>query len=104
MPPICEAFAVLAEYAVSLGVRLDKFENCWTRTVDDRWSVCVNGHKEPKPDNSGTLIPGYTCAVTYNGWPAGLFSPFGGCIAAGEAANETTFIEAIRRATLSANA
>lgn len=103
MPPICEAFAVLAEYALSRDVRLDNFERCWEQQVDELWHVCVNGHSEPKPNIGGTMIPGFTCAVTYNGWPAGLFSPFGGCIAAGDAANETTFIAALRRATLSAN-
>ena len=103
MPSICEAFAVLAEYALSLDVRLDNFERCWERQVDERWHVCVNGHGDPKASTGGTMIPGFTCAVTYNGFPAGLFSPFGGWIADGEAANETTFIDALRRATLSAN-
>ena len=37
--------------------------------------------------------------VEYNGFPAGLLTPMGdGCIAAGEAANEDTFIAALRRA------
>ena len=33
-----------------------------------------------------------------NGWPAGLFHAFGGMIAAGRAANEATFCEALRQA------
>ena len=37
----------------------------------------------------------YTVAVWYQGWLAGLFTPFGGVFAAGEGANEDTFLAAI---------
>lgn len=33
--------------------------------------------------------------VSFNGWPAGVIDPNGGIIAAGEIANEDTFIEAV---------
>lgn len=33
--------------------------------------------------------------LKFNGWPAGIIDPRGGIIAAGEAANEDTFIAAI---------
>lgn len=37
----------------------------------------------------------YQAKVTWCGWPAGIITPNGGVIAAGECANEDTFIEAI---------
>jgi hypothetical protein len=43
-------------------------------------------------------LPAMTCMVTYNGWPAGMLGPFGGIIAAGDAANERSFIDALRAA------
>jgi len=50
---------------------------------------------------SGDVLKGKThdpihCAVLYNGWLAGVFSPAGGWIAAGEGANENTFIAACK--------
>jgi len=32
-------------------------------------------------------VPPFNCYVEFNGWPAGVFNPFGGIIAAGELAN-----------------
>ena len=37
----------------------------------------------------------YQAKVSFNGWPAGIIGPAGGIIAAGDAANEDSFIAAI---------
>ncbi|MOA58861.1 hypothetical protein D3C78_1833450 [compost metagenome] len=52
----------------------------------------VNGFKV-KMDG----IPSYHAAVEYNGWPAGIIGYEGGVIAAGEAASEESFIEALKK-------
>lgn len=46
-----------------------------------------------------TEVPAFHCYVEFNGWPAGLLSPYDGTFAAGEAANEETFIAALEQAT-----
>jgi hypothetical protein len=68
------------------------------------WLVVVNGTQEPvsgKP--SGTMgykdLPPVHAALFYNGWLAGEINPAGGWIAAGECANEDTFISALSQNT-----
>lgn len=91
MGPIAEAFIAVVELAESLGVsHLNELPGLWTIDVDSQWSISVNGHKEPIGH-----VPPYHVEVAFNGWPAGLFSPAGGWIAAGEAANERAFVEAV---------
>lgn len=100
MPQVCEAFAALMEYVVSLGVRPPPDdEECLERQVDKRWHVAMNRRNRTAKNLDGLEVPPFTCAVKYNGWPAGLFGPAGGIIAAGECANEATFISALRSAT-----
>jgi hypothetical protein len=65
------------------------------------WHVLLNGTTEPvpfnPPDSMGAGdVPPIHCAVLYNGWLAGDFSPAGGWITAGEGANESTFIAACK--------
>lgn len=69
----------------------------WTCDLDDHWAVALNGG-DADAEWCGFKIPRFHCAVTFNGFPAGLFHAFGGQIAAGRAANERTFCEALRRA------
>ena len=96
----CEAFAALVEYAASLGVQPPLAdEECWERQVDVNWHVSLNRRNRPAKNADGLEVPPFACAVKYNGWPAGLFGPTGGIIAAGECANEATFISALRSAT-----
>lgn len=99
--PIVEAFGAIAELCIALGDDpLTKHEACWECTIDERWKIAVNGHKEPqKSSMSEVPIEPFHCYVQYNGWPAGIFTPFGGIIAAGEGANEHTFIAAVRART-----
>lgn len=55
------------------------------------WHVRLNGAGEEQDG-----IPPFTASIEFNGWPAGLIDPAGGVIAAGELANEDTFIAAAR--------
>lgn len=59
--------------------------------VDDHWRVELNAHPE---EIEG--VPGFHARVNFCDWPAGVLSPIGGVIAAGAAANEDTFIEALQ--------
>ena len=96
-PAIAEAFAVLAELALARGMRdLNKHPGVVEIEIDARWKATLNPHKEPAL-HDGISLPAYTAVINYNGWPAGMICPFGGMIAAGECANETTFIAAMRR-------
>lgn len=97
---LCEAFVAVAELCQARGEHpINKYPGCWECTVDARWKLAVNGHKEPKVCSlSETPIDPFNCYVTYNGWPAFIITPVGGFGAAGEGANEHTFIEAVRAA------
>ncbi len=93
---ICEAFGVLAELILAQGVRdLHMQPGVYELAIDSRWKVAVNAHREPEAWG-GAEIPPYSAAIEYNGWPAGLIDQHGGIIAAGECANENTFIEAMQ--------
>lgn len=97
---ICEAFGKVAELCMARHEEpLTKYPGCWECTIDEHWKIAVNGHAEPKVCSLSTLpIEPFHCFIDFNGWPAGLMSPYGGTIAAGEAANEVTFIEAVNAA------
>lgn len=93
---ICEAFARLMQLGIAAGVApLNKHAGCWEYRIDDKWEIAVNGHKEAKRCSHGVDVEPYHCYVQYNGWPAGIFNPRGGTIAAGECANENAFIAAM---------
>lgn len=95
---VCEAFATLCSMGLALGAApMNKHAACWEHHVDAQWWVAFNGHSEAKYTSKGQKVDPFHCYVEYNGWPAGIFSPYGGCIAAGEGANETTFIAAMVR-------
>ena len=89
---ISEAFAVVVELATALGVkRINELPGTWDVQIDEHWKVRVNAQKTELD-----CIPPYHASVEWNGFPAGLFSPAGGIIAAGELANEASFIAAVR--------
>lgn len=100
---IAEPFALVLALANALGVsHINELPACWEHQVDEQWWIAVNGHpfaqKATPPDAPAPLdVPPFHCVVTYNGWPAGLFDPRGGIIAAGDGANEFAFSEALRR-------
>jgi hypothetical protein len=74
---------------------LSKHEGCWERRIGKDWWIAVNGHEEDKKCSRGAQVPFGHCYVEYLGFPAGLFSPFGGTIAAGAVANEEAFAKAL---------
>lgn len=101
--PIAEAFILVAELAKADGAApLNARTDCWVRRLDDNWTIAVNGTDrtlECKPDGTmGAGIEPFHMAVWWNGWLAGLLHPYGGVIAAGSAANEESFVAAIRAA------
>lgn len=98
-PQISEVFHAIGKLAAALGVRsINQLPGCWEHAIDEHWRISVNGHCEETADSKGNEIAPYNCWVEFNGWPAGYFDPTGGVLAAGEAANEQTFMEAIHRA------
>lgn len=94
---ICVAFDSIAKLSIVLGTApLNKVKDCWECRIDKHWWIAVNGHKETVKTSKGIEIPAFNCYVEFNGFPAGIFSPInGGFLAAGELANEDTFIKAI---------
>ena len=99
--PICEGFyalTLLAE-ASRTALPLNKHDGCWEHQIDKRWWCAINGHKEKMECSHGGKVPGFSALIEFNGWPAGIVDPFGGIIAAGDAANEDTFITAVECAT-----
>jgi hypothetical protein len=94
-----EVFAAIVELAESLGVSgINKLPRCWEHQIDGSWWIAVNAHPEPIQCSHGVAVAPFSAYIEFNGWPAGLFTPHGGQIAAGEVANEDAFIEALRRA------
>lgn len=97
---ISEAYAALVEFAMSRGARnLAAVSGAWHAVVDDQWAVWLNPHRDAIKLDSGPEVPPFECYVEFNGWPAGIFGPRGGVIAAGALANEGTFIDALKTAT-----
>jgi hypothetical protein len=94
---LTEAFAEIVALAERLGVsKINEMPGCWEHQVDKRWWIAVNAHAAETPCSMGTKVPPFTAYVQFNGWPAGQIDPAGGWIAAGEAANEDTFIAALK--------
>jgi len=86
-----EALAVIAELHDALG--LPPLNGAIGEYQFAEWRVRLNGAGEEQDG-----IPPFTASIEFNGWPAGLIDPAGGVIAAGELANEDTFIAAARAA------
>jgi len=95
------ASVAVADLAAALGVSsIKELPGCWEYNLDENWFIAVNGHREPTACSKNFKVAPFHCYVEWCGWPAGEFHPTrGGFIAAGGAANEDTFIEAIQRAT-----
>lgn len=100
-------FVLLAEIALKDGVKgIAKLPGLWVKRIDANWEVAVNPHLEDiewaqTPDRMGCTVPPMHCAVMWNGWLAGLMSPYEGVIAAnpnGDGANEENFVKALERA------
>lgn len=97
-------FILLAKLAEKDGASpLTKHAGCWERQVGEYWWIAVNGHRVPMICSHGPSVPPIHCVVEFNGWPAGLFNPLGGIIAAGDVANEETFAAALEAEISSPN-
>jgi len=95
-----EVFVRIAELALALGVRgIGNLPGCWEHDVDGVWWIAMNGRATAAKCSRGPEVAPFTAYVEFNGWPAGLVTPGGGVIAAGEAANERALIEALVAAT-----
>ena len=72
----------------------------WEHQVDDQWYFAVNRSKETQTVERTSLVDigRGEIYVEYNGWPAGMIDQRDGVIAAGDGANEDTFIAALEAA------
>lgn len=96
---ICTAFVEVCEYSYAMGARdINKKPGCYESQVDDHWWFAINPHGETYKCSRGASVPGLHVYVEFNEFPAGIISAYGGVLAAGEAANEQTFIAALRAA------
>lgn len=98
---IGEAYGKIAEWAVANGAKGEP--TVWARDLDKRWHVVVNRCPTTQAyERDGLMgisqLEPYQAAVFFNGWLAGLLSPFDGEFAAGSGANEDSFIEALDKA------
>ena len=99
MSEMATLFTAIMEYAEAKGVsKINALPGCWEVQVDEQWWFAVNGQKLPVTCSHGVEIEPFHCFVEYNGWPAGIFTPYGGEFAAGSAANEETFEAALKAA------
>ena len=76
-----EGYEALPDYPGVLSMKLD----------DERWKIECHAQKNQEIHG---LQP-YVMRVLWNDWPAGMMTPIGGAIAAGELANEDTLIAAL---------
>lgn len=97
MPPFATAQVILVELAGLLGLEnISRKEGCCEIVVDDQWKVAVNPHDSPMVHNSVLIKPFHTF-IWFNGWPAGMMTPFDGCFIESSTANEDEFIRAMAR-------
>ncbi len=88
-------FMLLAKLAEKDGAApLHKHDGCWERQIGEWW-IAINGHRDERKCSHGAPVPPFNCYCEFNGWPAGLFGPYHGIIAAGSIANEEAFAAAI---------
>lgn len=79
-----------------VGVIADLPGGIYERQIGDLWRIVFNGGaKTREQDDHAPKLPPFSVYVEFNGWPAGIIGPSGGILAAGDAANEDTFIAAI---------
>lgn len=83
---------LIAQLGIADGVA--PLRGPYERAVGEHWRLCLNPDETPHVWE-GFTIPRFHCAVTFNGWPAGLFNAFGGTLAASRLANEATLIKAL---------
>lgn len=94
---IPESFYEVVLLAGALGVkRINEIAGCWEPEPFGGWRVAVNGHAVETKDSRGFAVPAFSLAVWWGDWPAGVIGMDGGTFAAGEAANEDSFVAAVK--------
>lgn len=91
------AICKLAQLGGVVGIgKICDLPGCWEHKLDERWEFAFNGHQQATVSSFSTVpVPPFSVYIQYNGWPAGVLGFCGGVIAAGEGANEETFLAAI---------
>ena len=101
--PVSEIFVAMQEQGWKVHEAPDKvlvkqFED--HRGGGNRWEVAINGNAEKRVVFPGAWdidLPPFTAAILWNGWLAGLVTPYDGVIAANDrGANEDALIASIR--------
>jgi len=101
--PISTTFMAIADYAIKTG-QVPIKNKMWIVKLDEHWEFAVNGFNEERETGpfgqaqASHSIPPFTVYVEFNGWPAGFINPYSGVFAAGSAANEKEFCDALKRA------
>jgi hypothetical protein len=100
IPDLAEVPLKIVQLALKRGAAPQTY---WQGRIDQKWEVAVNASAEQvtvptTSERMGADIPRFHVAVWYNGWLAGLMTPFDGVIAAGEGANEETLLAALEGA------
>jgi hypothetical protein len=90
--PIAEAFELVRQLAVRRGWIPIGYRRI---PLSGGFVVTVNGTSDERTDDEGMTIPPFHASVWRNGWPGGIFTMFGGTLAAGI---EDPLIDALRRA------
>lgn len=98
IPPLSEAFCLVAELGVHMGIRnIKEMPEPWFLQLDEAWCLAINGtskNQDAHPKNTmGATIPPCSMAVWYNGWLAALLSPCSGVFLNG---SEDDFIKAVK--------
>lgn len=88
---VCTVFYVVSKLCEILKETPIR-DKVWEHKIDDHWFIKINGHSQEMKG-----IPAFHMTIEYDGFPAGIVSPFEGTIAAGEAVNEDVFIEAVEK-------
>ena len=69
--------------------------------LENGWTYAINASDKPAksgpPDGMAGDVPAYSVGIWWNGWLAGFIDAGGGLFAAGEAANEKTYLAALRK-------
>lgn len=93
---VTELFARFCDLCIARNMApLNEADGCVHVDIDSRWHISFNSHQTNHPSRDGFELEPFHGAVTFNGWPAGIFTPISGTIAAGESANENALIAAI---------
>ena len=83
-------------------------DQVWHYKISDKWEIWINGNKVKaagiRSDGRPTsMLNPYEAYIEFNGWPAGIMTPFESMIAHGTIANIFTLRDAIRAAIKKAN-